>query len=254
MRIAVCLDTSLGGLTPRAFVGSAPTDPDSKIYLTDADRYAIDAASRLRSGPSDEVVGLAMVPQSAARALRDALALGLDRVVNMSWDDEGPLDLVDLSDALSLGLQSIGPDLVVFGPQGEQAGLPIWASVAQAMGLPSVANVSLFARDEAGLKATFQSQLGNLTVRVPAPGVMSVAPTDSQLRLVSMRDRIAARSKPMTSTPVGTHGFDPTRSKGEAVLVGQVERSSKHEVRVVKDVDDPAGTVLAFLAEMGFVG
>jgi electron transfer flavoprotein beta subunit len=253
MRIAVCLDTSVGGLTPRAFVGSEPTDAESKIYLTDADRYAIDAACRARSQPSDEVVGLAVVPQSAATALRDALALGVDRVVTISPDGDQALDLVDLTHTLHLGLMSIEVDLVVFGPQGEQAGLPIWASVAQAMGIPSVANVSQFSRDETGLKATFQSQLGNLTVRVPVPGVMSVAAGDSQMRLVSMRDRVAARSKPISSIPLATDVSYVAPSKGEAVLVGQVERANQREVRVVKDVDDPVGAVLAFLAERGFV-
>jgi electron transfer flavoprotein beta subunit len=123
MRIAVCLKYVPDPATIEVDPLTGLIDPVRTLYmLNPADGAALEMALRLRS-KSDSILALTVGSAEAEVVLRDALSVGVDRVLRL-WDDvythtQPPLTSMLLATALRLE-QPI--DLILFGARSVDGG------------------------------------------------------------------------------------------------------------------------------------
>src|SRR5215213_9697411 len=107
-------------------------DRGGEKNLNPYDTHAIEEAVRIKEGgvvTVDEVVAVSMGPDSADRAIRKAISLGVDREIDGS-------DVAATGYALSKALERESPDLVLLGQQSDDGECyTIGAVVADYLGM-----------------------------------------------------------------------------------------------------------------------
>src|SRR5258708_14363103 len=93
-------------------------DRSGEKNLNPYDTHAIEAAMQIKEGgaiPVEEVVAVTMAPDSAVRALHNAVTLGADHSVHLPDDPLSGADVRATDYALAQVRQAKRPDLVLLG-------------------------------------------------------------------------------------------------------------------------------------------
>jgi electron transfer flavoprotein beta subunit len=158
--------------------------PVEAYDLNPLDRPALEAVLQLKEQYGGSVTALSMGPEFAVMALRQALALGVDRAVLLSDAGLVGSDTLATSTALAAALRRLMPlDLVVFGARtadgdtghvGPQTAVALdLAMVTGACEMELSGGALKVVRRADGLVETFQMNL---------PGCLSIHPAAMQLR------------------------------------------------------------------------
>ena len=218
-------------------------DRGGEKNLNPYDTHAIEEAVRIKEAGNvsvDEVVAVSMGPESADRAIRKAISLGVDRAVHLCDDAVAGSDVAATGLALAKTLEQESPDLVLLGQQSDDGECyTIGAVVADHLRMPSLTQVITMDVTESGLKCERQAEYGYDTVEIPTPAVISVGDAINEPRYPSLKAIMGAKKKPVdkshdratsASTPsqVGEEGskarwFESARSAAE----GRAARSSR---------------------------
>jgi electron transfer flavoprotein beta subunit len=240
-------------------------DPDSGRLVRDAgtlselDRHAIEEGLRLRDRVDvEELMIVSIAPSAAVAAVRDALAMGVDRAVVVADDAIAGSDLLATGRVLAKVLEREAPDLVLFGPQGEEStGAMMWAAVAGRLGLPVLGQADEVAVEGGEVRVTRQTETGYETVTAPMPCVIGVTGSINQPRLVPVKGKITARNKPLELIGLAALGLDPAEvgPAGSGTTVISVgEPPTRGEPRVLKDEDDLVEQIYDFLSSKALIG
>jgi len=222
--------------------------------LSDLDRHALEEAIKIKErGEASEIVCVAIAPGASTGAIQDALGMGADRAEHIADPLLEGSDMLATSRVLASVLASVGADLIMFGPQGEDSfGGVLCAAVGGRLGLPVLSQcIELTIADQ---RATVmrQSEAGYETLTAALPCLVSVSAEINQPRYVSVRGKLLARRKPHNLTPLSGTGVDPsmvgTAGAGTEVL-GLREPPPRGERRTISDGPDAAAQVLEFLRE-----
>src|SRR4051812_16301469 len=120
-------------------------DRGGEKNLNPYDTHAIEEAVRIKEGGNvtvDEVVAVSMGPESADRAIRKAISLGVDRAVHLCDEAVTGSDVAATGLALAKTLERESPDLVLLGQQSDDGGCyTIGAVVADHLRMPSLTQV-----------------------------------------------------------------------------------------------------------------
>jgi electron transfer flavoprotein beta subunit len=259
MKLAICAK-----VVPAAR-HSRRVDPDSGRMVRDAgtlselDRHAVEEALQLRGRIEvEEIVIISMAPAASVAAVRDALAMGVDRAIVVADDAIRGSDMLATSRVLAKVLERETPDLVLFGPQGEEStGAMLWAAVAARLHLPVLAQADAVLVEGAEVRATRQTETGYETVAAEMPCVVGVTGSINQPRLVPVKGKITARNKPLELIGLADLGLAPDQV-GEAgsgtTVISVGPPPSRGEPQVLKDEDDLAEQIYAFLRQKALVG
>jgi electron transfer flavoprotein beta subunit len=159
------------------------------------DAYALEEAVRLKEKVGGEVIAVTMGPPQAEAMLRDAVAVGADRVVLVSDRAFAGSDTWATSKTLAAALKKIGFDLVLCGKQaidGDTA--QVGPGVATFLGVPQATYVRKI--DEiTPERATVQRLLeeGTEFLSIPMPALMTVVKDINEPRLPSLRGKMKAK-------------------------------------------------------------
>ena len=264
MKIAVCVKTIPE--EPIWLRGDHRIDPETlrlvrgdRALLSPLDKHAVEEALRLRETAGDgEVVLLSMAPATAAPVLRSALALGADRAVLVSDEALSGSDLLVTGRVLAQALEREAPDLVLFGPQGEDSnGAVLWAAVAERLRLPLLSQASRLELVGGHARAERQTEQGYDVIEAPLPCVVSVTSSINQPRYASPRGVIAAKGRPVDTLALADLGIGPENAghAGSGTDVSAIfDPPPRAEATLVENGDGTAaGQVLAYLSERGLV-
>lgn len=164
------------------------------------DENALEEAIRIKNSlPGTQVTAISMGPESALKALREALALGADRAVLISGRAFAGSDTIATARVLSAAIRRAGPvDLVLCGERatdGEtgQTG----AMVAAMLDIPVQTYVSKIdiAQTDQGYQLTVQRIVegGFEVVSVPCPALITVVKDINIPGLPTLSGKIKAR-------------------------------------------------------------
>ena len=231
MRIAICAKVVPSGRHNRRI------DPETGYLVRDAgtlsdlDRHAIEEALQIRDRTQvDEIVVICMAPASSTGAVMDALAMGVDRAIHIADRVLEGSDLLATSRVLAQALRNESPDLILFGPQGEDSsGAMLWAAVAARLDLPVMSQAEKLVLSAGSASVVRQTEAGYETLEAPLPCVVGVAGSINQPRFAPVKGKLTARNKPNVMVTVAELGLDPA-------LVGQAGSGT----RVIEMVDPPA--------------
>src|SRR3954463_5134271 len=148
-------------------------DRGGEKNLNPYDTHAIEEAVRIKEAGAvsvDEVVAVSMGPDSADRAIRKAISLGVDRAIHLSDEAVAGSDVAATGYALAKALEKESPDLVLLGQQSDDGeGYPIGPVVADHLKMPSLTQVIKIDVESEALRCERQAEYGYDTVQVQLP-------------------------------------------------------------------------------------
>jgi len=161
------------------------------------DLYAIELALVLREQHGGEVIAISMGPAQAAKALREALAMGCDSAVLLSDRTFAGADTWATSYVLQAGVRRLGDiDLVICGERatdGETG--QVGPATAAMLNLPAATYVSRFEALENGhIRVRRIVEGGWQVLRLKLPALLTVVKEISQPRLPTLRGKQRARA------------------------------------------------------------
>jgi electron transfer flavoprotein alpha/beta subunit len=148
------------------------------LELNAFDAYAVAAAAQLRDEHGGEVIAMTMGPPQAEEALRECLGLGADRCIHLSDRVFAVADTLGTSRTLAMAIEKEGCDLVLCGRKTlDSETWQVPPEVAAFLGRPHATNAIGLAFEGDGLRVRRETDLGEETVELPLPAVVSIART-----------------------------------------------------------------------------
>jgi electron transfer flavoprotein beta subunit len=159
------------------------------------DTYALEEAVRLKEKVGGEVIAVTMGPPQAEAMLRDAIALGADRVVLVSDRAFAGSDTWATSKTLAAALKKIGYDLILCGKQaidGDTA--QVGPGVATFLDVPQATYVRKI-EEITSERATVERLLeeGTEFLSIPLPALFTVVKDINEPRLPSLRGKMKSK-------------------------------------------------------------
>lgn len=256
MKIAVCVKevpdtTAEKRIDPSTF--RLVRDEGDRM-LNEFDKYAIEEALRLReAGTADEVILVSMGPEKAVESLRQALAMGADRLVLVSDEAAAGADYLGTAKVLAKAIEETGAELVLLGSDATDArGGVLAATLGEVTGRAWVTSANSLSVSGSSITVERQSDDGVDTVEAPLPAVVSVTKAINEPRYPSLKGIMGAKKKPQdvkSLADVGVAASDTGAAGAKTKVVG-IETPPPRAAGVrVKDEGDGAQKILDFLVE-----
>jgi electron transfer flavoprotein beta subunit len=224
--------------------------------LNDYDRYALEAALRLKDGgQATEVVALSAGPERAATALRTCLATGADRAVHIKDDALQGAPPLALARVIAAAIRSEGFSLVLGGLQADDDNytqLP--GLLARLLERPCA--TAVLKLEVQGDKLRVERELENNQVQViemTLPAVVAVQTGLNEPRYASLKGIMAAKKKEIKTVALADLGVEagavqaagtqfrtvrlaiPPKGKGAEILKGSADDVAKELVRRIRE-------------------
>ena len=218
--------------------------------ISECDRYAVEAALRLKEGVgSGEVVVLSMGGDRASKGIKEALAMGCDRAIHVQSDDLARADALTIAKALGAAARDESFDVVLTGQQSDDLGYnAVGQMLAEVLGMHHAQIcLTLEPAGDGALKVTHELD-NNLveTVEIPTPCVLGVQSGINDVRYASLKGIMQAGAKPQKKIALADLGLseDDLETKVSIESVGFPVKSSQAEM-----IDGDAKTAAKKLVE-----
>lgn len=191
--------------------GEAVDEADLKYVINPYDEFAIEEAIKTKelwakSNIQAEIVGVCLGPTAAAKALRDAFAVGVDRGIHIVDNSKAATDSRSISQALAEVSKGENFNLIFAGKQAvDSDSHAVAVMVAERLRMPHLSVVSKcefsgsesvkVERDvEGGMKDTY-------TIKLPC--LLTANKGLNKMRLASLPGIRAAAKKEIKEVPIG---------------------------------------------------
>jgi len=177
------------------------------------DEYAVEEALRIKEKSGGKVSVMSVGSERVESALRACLALGVDEAYLLSDEAFVGSDPQAVGNILAAGLRKLGEyDLILAGKQAiDSDAAQVPTVVAAGLDLPQAMFVRKFQSIENG-KAVVQrtTEEGYDLVELTLPAVVSVVKEINEPRLPSLKGKMAAKKKTITTWTAADLGLDRT--------------------------------------------
>ncbi len=260
MKIAVCVkevpDTTAEKRIDPSTFRLVRTEGDR--MLNEFDKYAVEEAIRLKeAGTADEVILISLGPEKAVESLRQALAMGADRLVLVSDPAAAGSDYLGTARALAKAIDETGAELVLLGAEATDARSGVLtATLGEVSGRTWVTSANSIAVNGSSITIERQSDDGVDTVEAPLPAVVSVTKAINEPRYPSLKGIMGAKKKPQDVKSLGDIGVaasDVGEAGAKTKVVGVETPPARTAGVVVTDEGDGAQQILDFLIDKKLV-
>lgn len=212
--------------------------PQGPGTVNPLDEYAVEEALRIKEKTGGTVSVISVGTERTDSALRACLALGVDEAYLLSDDSFVGSDPQAVGRILAAGIKKLdGVKLILAGKQAiDSDAAQVPTVVAALLDMPQAMFVRKFEAIEEG-KATVQrtSEEGYDLVELSLPAVVSVVKEINEPRLPSLRGKMGAKKKTITTWTAADLGIDPT---------GIGESSQTKTVKVSPPPARPSGEMI----------
>ena len=233
-------------------------DPGQSI-LDPADEYGVETAVKLVEEHGGEVVAITMGPQQADDALRRAMAMGVERVIQVTDDALAGSDALGTARVLAEVIKTESPDLVITAIESTDAysGM-VPGALAELLGLPQVTFARSATVNGDTISVTRDTETGTQTIETTLPAWLSVTASIAEPRYPSFKGLMQAKRKPIDTRDLAALDIDAS-SVGEAgarerVLSIEMVREEK-QGRIIEDdgSGDSVDEIVAYLKQIQVV-
>ncbi|NNU15178.1 electron transfer flavoprotein subunit beta/FixA family protein [Parvularcula sp. ZS-1/3] len=192
-------------------VKSDNTDVDLanvKMSMNPFDEIAVEEAVRLKeAGTAEEIVVVSIGPEKAQDQIRQALAMGADRGILVTSDDD--VESLGVAKVLQKIVEEESPELVIMGKQAidddrNQTG----QMLAALLGWPQGTFASEVKKDGDKLHVTREIDGGLQTVALNLPAVVTTDLRLNEPRYASLPNIMKAKKKPLDKKTAADFGVD----------------------------------------------
>ena len=212
--------------------------PQGPGIVNPFDEYAVEEALRIKEKLGGKTVVMSMGTARTESALRNCLALGVDEAYLLADDAFADSDPQAVAKILAAGLRKLGDyQLVLAGKQAvDSDAAQVAGGVAANLDIPQAMFVKKFESiDETTATVQRATEDGYDVVEMTLPAVVSVVKEINEPRLPSLKGKMAAKKKPITTWTAADLGLDtgdigansgtkvakvsppPPRTKGEMI-------------------------------------
>lgn len=193
----------------KKIVNPANVDP----VINGFDENAIEAALQIREAVGGKVTAVSMGEDSATRALKQALAMGVDEAVLLNDPAFAGADATSTAYVLAAAIQKIGTyDLILCGRQAsdwDQAQVPL--GIAEYLELPSVNAVQKVEAHGDGVRVERILEDGFERLDVHTPCVVTVSNEANKPRYPTLKGIMAAGKKKIPVWNTAELGVDQSK-------------------------------------------
>ncbi len=169
------------------------------VAISECDRYAVEAALRLKEAVDGEVAVLLVGGEQGSKSVKEALAMGCDRAIHVITDELTRSDPFVISKVLAKAVEDEGFDLVLTGQQSDDLGYnAVGQMLAQHLGM-SHAQIVLSVDPVEDGRIRVSHELDNAlieTIELSLPAVLGVQSGINDVRYASLKGIMQANSKP----------------------------------------------------------
>jgi electron transfer flavoprotein beta subunit len=168
-------------------------ESDLQFALNESDAYALEEALQLKEKHGGEVIVLSAGPERIGQTIREALAKGADRAINIACDDLATRDALSVARLLAEAAKQENPDLVLTGLQSEDLGLgQTGVILAELLGLPHATLILHVEVEGAGgpqAQINVKRELEEgwfQQIEMPLPAVLTIQSGGNKLRYATL--------------------------------------------------------------------
>ena len=181
-----------------------------KMSMNPFDEIAVEEAVRLKeAGKATEIIALSIGPAQAQETLRTALAMGADRGILITVEnDVEPLSVAKLIKAVA---EQEKPELIILGKQAiDNDANQTGQMLAALLGWPQATFASKVELSEGGITVKREVDGGLQTIKVTIPAIVTTDLRLNEPRYASLPNIMKAKKKPIDQKTPGDYGVDIT--------------------------------------------
>lgn len=198
MNILVCI-SRVPDTATRIIIGADGKSIDSngvKFIINPYDEYALEEGLRLREKNGGTVTAVTFGTEAAKDILRQALAMGADKVTLIKGLE--PFDSFTVASNIAEYAKEILPDIIFLGKQSvDFDSLQLPSTLGGLLGLPSISVVSKFTLENGKVIAERDIEGGKEIVESSLPCIISAQKGLNEPRYPKLPDIMKAKSKPI---------------------------------------------------------
>ena len=201
-----------------------------KMSMNPFDEIALEQAVREKeAGHASEVVAVSVGPQAAQETLRTALAVGADRAILVTTDDE--IEPLSVAKVLKAVVDSEKPDMVFLGKQAiDDDSNQTGQMLAALLGWGQATFASKLELKDGEAVVTREVDGGLQTIAVKLPAVLTVDLRLNEPRYASLPNIMRARKKPIEQKTLAELGV--TNKQRLKILKVEEPQTRKAGVKV----------------------
>jgi len=223
-------------------------ESDLQWAMNEPDAYALEEALQLKEKNGGEVVVVSAGPERVGSTIREAMAKGADRAIQVICDDLGARDALGVAKLLAAAIKAENPDLVLTGLQSEDVGLgQTGVIVAELLGLPHSTLILHVEKTDAGITVKREMEEGWFqTIAMPLPAVLTMQSGGNKLRYATLMGIKRAKTKELRTVRAAELGVDgaplvtldqiamPKKQKSTQILSGSAKEAAAALVEKLK--------------------
>jgi electron transfer flavoprotein beta subunit len=227
MKVVVCVKQIPDPATPyRLDEGSNWLIRPEEQILDDTDRYGVEMGLQLAQATEGTVTLVSMGPTGNGQGMRQALAMGADKAIQIEDDSLRGADALTTARVLAAAISKEGFDLVVTGTEstdGYSGVVP--QMMAELLGVPALTYATKVEAGDAKVTIHRQTAAGYDVVTASMPAVVSVTAGVVEPRYPTFKGIMDAKKKPVEVVAMGDLGAE----RGPEQLVLSVVAAPERE-------------------------
>lgn len=247
MKIVVCIKQV-------PYIDHLKFDHDTKRVIRDGveseinpfDKRALTHAIQLKNSNGAETIVVTMGPPQAASALREALAMGMDRAVHLLGREFAGADTLATARALAAAIKLLGADLVLCGKyatDAETAQVP--PMLAELLDLPQVTGVTKVEWDGTKFLATRETDDGFETWRGALPALLTVTERLAKPLRATPQDLERVQNAPIeVIEPTQLGDVSQFGLQGSPTWVEEIDSIEPPRKKIIRQASDGIETVV----------
>ena len=179
-----------------------------KMSMNPFDEIAVEEALKIKeAGGAEEVIVVSIGPAKAAETLRTGMAMGADRAIHVTTDDE--VEPLAVAKILKAVVEAETPSLVILGKQAiDDDSNQTGQMLAALLGRPQGTFASKVVVEGDSVAVTREVDGGLETVKLAMPAIITTDLRLNEPRYASLPNIMKAKKKPLDAKTPADYGVD----------------------------------------------
>ena len=214
-----------------------------KFIVNPYSEYALEEAVKLKeAGMASTVTAISWGPERVKEALRTAVAMGVDEVLHLKFDDYS-IDGYAASKLLANKIKDMEYDLILMGKENiDDGNMVMGPMLGELLGIPCIPVVTKLDVQSGSVTAECEIEGGVQVVQAPTPCIVTCQKGLNEPRYPSIRGVMMAKKKQIPEEavridasllPIESLTYPPTRKEGK--VVGEGAAAAEELVRLLRD-------------------